>query len=106
MIYYLQHKGTEVVFFEKKENFMATLEKALKYAETEAEDGFDLNIRVGVIKNIQSYSDEKNKLKEQISDLAKKLQEGRHYLMGVPSDEITVPDALEAFGFGRDGMKL
>jgi hypothetical protein len=33
-----------------------------------------------------------------------RLQEGREYLMSVASDEVTVEDALEAFGFGRNGL--
>jgi len=32
-----------------------------------------------------------------------RLRSGRDYLMQVRASEITVEDALEAFGFGRDG---
>jgi len=39
-----------------------------------------------------------------VHDLDKRLDQGRHYLMGVDADKITVEDALEAFGFGRDGL--
>ena len=39
----------------KKENFITAFEMAMKHAEAEAKDGFNLDIRVGVIKNIQSY---------------------------------------------------
>lgn len=44
---------------------------------------------------------------ELISDAVKlhtKLDEGRDYLMRVQSDEITVQDSLEAFGFGSNGL--
>jgi len=34
-----------------------------------------------------------------------KLSTGRDYLMAVEPDEITVEDALEAFGFGRNGLE-
>lgn len=34
-----------------------------------------------------------------------KLDKGRDYLMTIQPDELTVEDALEAFGFGRDGMQ-
>ena len=42
--------------------------------------------------------------RETISELAERLDKGRDYLMQVPADKITVEDALEAFGFGRDGL--
>lgn len=48
------------------------------------------------------------KLKEQrdyTDSLNYRLNEGRHYLMSVQSDEITVGDALEAFGFNRNGLR-
>ena len=32
------------------------------------------------------------------------LSAGRDYLMTVQADEITIEDALEAFGFGRNGL--
>ena len=38
-------------------------------------------------------------------EYAEQLQNGRDYLMTVDADEISVEDALEAFGFGRDGLK-
>ena len=44
--------------------------------------------------------------KEQPSDEDnERLQNGRHYLMGVEPKDLTVEDALEAFGFGRNGLK-
>ena len=43
--------------------------------------------------------------KDRHSALSDALNEGRHYLMGVPSDKVTVEDALEAFGFGRNGLE-
>lgn len=39
------------------------------------------------------------------ADLQQRLENGRHYLMGVQQNEITVEDALEAFGFGRNGLE-
>lgn len=44
---------------------------------------------------------EKEKIIKELND---RLQEGRHYLMSVQSNEVTVEDALEAFGFGRNGL--
>ncbi len=35
-----------------------------------------------------------------------RLQKGRDYLMQIEFDKITVEDSLEAFGFGRDGLKV
>ena len=48
------------------------------------------------------------KLKEErayVDSLNDRLNAGRHYLMSIQSDKITVEDALEAFGFGRDGLR-
>lgn len=39
-----------------------------------------------------------------INELNNRLENGRHYLMGVPEEEITVEDALEAFGYTRNGF--
>lgn len=55
----------------------------------------------------------KMKLNDKISDLTKRgewleirserLSAGREYLMSVQPDNLTVEDALEAFGFSRNG---
>jgi hypothetical protein len=39
------------------------------------------------------------------SEMSENLSKGRHYLMGVQPEDLTVEDALEAFGFGRNGLK-
>jgi hypothetical protein len=39
-----------------------------------------------------------------INQLAERLNVGRHYLMGVDPSKLTVEDALEAFGFGKNGL--
>ena len=44
-------------------------------------------------------------LRHQIQDLRSKLSEGRDYLMQVEPRNITIEDALEAFGFGRNGLR-
>jgi hypothetical protein len=46
-----------------------------------------------------------NELNHDLNELNHRLQEGRHYLMGIQASELTVEDALEAFGFGRDGLQ-
>ena len=46
------------------------------------------------------------RLHEVIQELNRRLNEGRHYLMGVTENEITVKDALTAFGWSSDGMEL
>lgn len=38
------------------------------------------------------------------SELAKQRDECRHYLMGVQPSELTVEDALESLGYGRNGL--
>lgn len=38
-------------------------------------------------------------------DLSERLNNGRHYLMGVEPKNLTVKDCLEAFGFSRNGLR-
>lgn len=45
------------------------------------------------------------RLSMELDTACERLAEGRSYLMSVQSDEITVEDCLEAFGFGRNGLK-
>lgn len=48
------------------------------------------------------------KLKEErnyVDSLNDRLSVGRHYLMSVKRDKVTVEEALEAFGFGRNGLQ-
>ena len=42
--------------------------------------------------------------KEMLEDLADLKLQCRNYLMGIPADKITVEDALEALGYGRNGL--
>lgn len=42
---------------------------------------------------------------EHLNYCAKKLEDGRHFLMGVDPGKLTAEDALEAFGFGKNGLK-
>lgn len=42
--------------------------------------------------------------KERLEELADFRTQCRHYLMSVPADEITVEDALESLGYGRNGL--
>jgi hypothetical protein len=44
------------------------------------------------------------KLQAENLRLREALENGRHYLMGVSAQDITVDDALESFGFGRNGL--
>lgn len=46
------------------------------------------------------------KEEEIAGDMNRQLMDGRHYLMGVEPSELTVEDALEAFGFGRNGLNI
>lgn len=41
---------------------------------------------------------------ELISMQKSQLSNGRYYLMSVRPDDLTVEDALESFGFGRNGL--
>ena len=41
----------------------------------------------------------------EIEKISSQLDKGRNYLMGIRLDELTVEDALEAFGFGKNGLK-
>jgi len=40
-----------------------------------------------------------------IEKVSSQLDNGRTYLMTVKRNELTVESALEAFGFGRNGLK-
>jgi hypothetical protein len=40
-----------------------------------------------------------------LENLDERMKNGRHYLMGIPVNDITVEDSLEAFGFGRNGLE-
>ena len=60
MVYFLVHKGTQKVFFEKRENLLATLEKSIDLAERECLDGFNFNITIGCTKNIEQYGKTNN----------------------------------------------
>jgi hypothetical protein len=42
--------------------------------------------------------------KERLEELADLRLACRNYLMGVPADEVTVEDALESLGYGRNGL--
>ncbi len=42
--------------------------------------------------------------KNALSEISEQLDNGRHYLMGVEPENLDVCDALEAFGFGRNGL--
>lgn len=44
-------------------------------------------------------------LEKRVAELSARLQKGRDYLMQC-GDDITDSDALEAFGFGRNGLKV
>jgi len=45
-------------------------------------------------------------LKKETETLYWQLMNGRAYLMEIEADKITVEDTLEAFGFGRNGLKV
>lgn len=55
---------------------------------------------------IESLKKEVAELKDTLSEANGNLSDGRHYLMGVDSDKITVEDSLQAFGFGRNGLRF
>lgn len=57
---------------------------------------------------INDHADTERRLKiaeDALDDANSQLTGGWQYLMSVPADDITVEDALEAFGFGRNGLQ-
>jgi hypothetical protein len=42
--------------------------------------------------------------KEMLGELADFREQCRHYLMGVNPEKLTVEDALESLGYGRNGL--
>jgi hypothetical protein len=53
MVYFLKHQGTQVVFFEKRENLINALESSLNACAASCEDGYPFNITVGCAKNTE-----------------------------------------------------
>ncbi len=45
------------------------------------------------------------KVEERKIELSEKLNNGRDYLMQINPKDLTVEDALESFGFGKNGLK-
>lgn len=45
------------------------------------------------------------RLRAVVRELSEQLESGRNYLMTAQPDTVDISDALEAFGFGRDGLK-
>lgn len=54
-------------------------------------------------KNNQFRKERIAEQRETMLELAERLNKGRDYLMQVEPNKLTVTDALEAFGFGRNG---
>lgn len=46
----------------------------------------------------------KDEAREKVFDLYARLDKGKHYLMGIEPKDFNAGDALEAFGFTRDGL--
>ena len=46
-----------------------------------------------------------NRLRDRLNALQARLERGRDYLMGVNPADLTVEDALEAFGWQRNGLR-
>lgn len=53
---------------------------------------------------ISEMNDTISELHDTISEMKKQLNDDRNYLMSVSPKDLTVEDALEAFGFGRNGL--
>ena len=51
-------------------------------------------------------SEKEKQLKNENQDLRAKIEECRHYLMGVRPSDLTVEDALESLGFNRSGYEF
>ncbi|MBE0662532.1 MAG: hypothetical protein IH597_08700 [Bacteroidales bacterium] len=45
------------------------------------------------------------RLRAIVRELNQRLENGRHYLMGIQPPELTVEDTLEAFGYNRNGLE-
>lgn len=56
-------------------------------------------------KNNEFRKERMSEMHDAISELNEQLQNGRNYLMSVNPKDLTVEDALEAFGFGRNGLE-
>jgi len=69
-----------------------------------------MNNKVVIKTREERRQDEKTRqieqLKKETETLYWQLMNGRAYLMEIEADKITVEDTLEAFGFGRNGLKV
>jgi len=67
--------------------------------------GFEKGVEFA--ENIASLGQETElaRLRAVLVEVNSRLVDGRYYLMSVDPAQITAQDALEAFGFGRDGMQ-
>lgn len=64
--------------------------------------GDDRNL---ILLGVRADADIKHR-NDRIRELLGLLANGRRYLMATNQDTLSAGDALEAFGFGRDGTKL
>lgn len=64
----------------------------------------------GVFDDVVAYDISLKELKSEnsnlITELDKRINDCRHYLMGVRPEDLTVEDALEALGFQRNGLSV
>jgi hypothetical protein len=61
--------------------------------------------KTGKLIHIPISEVELNITSDEIAGINYRLNNGRDYLMQIEADKITVEDALEAFGFGRNGLR-
>lgn len=69
-------------------------------------EGFDNGFKYASQFSQSSKEDNGDTMRQSYEDAQRRLDNGRHYLMGVQSEDLTVEDALEAFGYGRNGLGL
>lgn len=52
-----------------------------------------------------TFKEERMALIEENKTLIERLNSGRDYLMSIQPKDLTVEDSLEAFGFGKNGLR-
>lgn len=64
-----------------------------------------LGIAIDTVIEAYSKAAEVGGEEEVIAELQNQLETGRNYLMGTEPEDITPKDALQAFGFGENGLQ-
>lgn len=67
---------------------------------------YDCEVAAKVFMHLMKHFSDKEKMIDRLSEAADHRDSCRHYLMGVDPERLTVEDALETLGYGRNGCNF